>query len=885
MDEARTIKERQSRREMFDVDPQTGKALPGEGLSTIEKAKDVLFTPGVVDDPNAGIFTKAFSALGLGTRAVGASVGQGEITDPNTKLLRPLAESLDKWAQSREAQNMSADDMINQLNEGVRKAVLSGKIPKETIMEMTKVIDNIEEQKSSGLLTGAVSVVGNISADIASDPLSWVDILKGVISVPSEIISSTKSIGKTGMQLAEEAVGKTSDRLAKLGVRNPKMIDYIDAQPGKNVREKLSNIRNRQEGALTSGGKIQEESISSLFDERTLQTLEDNASSIERELEALKGTQKGVSERVIEKGIGRKESLQEASKTKELGIEIETGEKISEVKAIEERSKSAVADIGRQEVSKIPTEVEPKSVAEKFTRGGEFSGRGINKAFNEAEELAKAGKIDVATRKNLIGEMVAAIEGDVSRTVDYSEVANYLWKINKDAPLGDYKRLLLEQKIDPSFAESFRRIKQGNANDIIASKRQFNKILSREGFSLDDTVKKSADNFKAIADDVVVNTMGEEGYKKLLTLQEGGGDFKDARDKLLQVMKTSSGESEIIKKIDFNDAVENLDKFIDKSTQQYIKTGSLADVNPDGRFSQWKKHFGIDIEQEVINRAKKLRIGEGVDIAEDVITKSTKEAISGIEIDKKKAIKALTESTGEARKKIDSYVSQSKEQIQKGFSRRVAETKNELKKAQTEAGMKKNVAKEFKKAVEDFATEGGFSRESPTFKKFQSEYGEKLANMVEDQAIFSVFDVSSTGKIKSTDKVLSSLSGVYGITPGIRAAKTAESFTDIIIKKTFSYDKRLNSAINKIKSENRELAKTLNKMTKKQGKDMTEVIAFLKEKQPLLTADVLTSEFKFLKPLDLMDKSFLTGVATGTISGYTNRERMAAKRMLIRSKR
>jgi hypothetical protein len=876
------VADRQRRRETAQLDPKTGLPLPGEGLTTLEKAEDIVFTPEVVDDPEAGVFTKGLAAMGLTLRATGAAAGQGEITDPKTKLLRPLADNLEEWGKSREAQNTSADQMIGSLNEAVREAILSGDTPVEDIEKMTATIDRLEEQKNSGALTTAIELVDGLLIDIGSDPLSWPTILTSMFRAPGAIL---KRVGesKGALDVVKKATGKTSDKLKKIGIRNNKMLEFIDEQPGATVREKLKNMKQRQPGELTPSGEVQAESVEALFDERTLRSLDENADVIQRELDALKSTQKEVTEGVIEKGRGRKQGTEEARRGQEFDIDTQAGIETLEAQKAGEKLKGAVREGAEKDIQAIPSSVDVSETVGEFTKGGKFSGRGIDEAFNEAESLAKSGKIDIPTRKKLIGEMVASAEGDADRVVDYSEVVNALNKIRKDAPVADYRRALKAQDIDPAFAESFRRLKQGTSNDVIAAKRQFNKVLAKEGVGVDDTMKAAADNFKAEADKVVKSSLGAEGYAKLLKAQEAGGKSSSARKKLLKAMKLDPRKTEIVEDIDFNDAISNLDGFIDDAAKKFAKDGAHPDMLEGGRFPEWKKHFGIDVESEVRNRAKKLSIGEKAVATEKGVEAVTKEAVGNIKVDATKAKSALSRATGDINKKIDGYVRQSKKQLQKGFTRRANEIKEALNVAKKEAGLKANVAEDFRKEVEYFAGEGGFSKNTESFKTFTDKYGEKLSSMIEDQAIFSTFDVSSKGKIANFDKTIDAFRGMRLPSKALQATAFAEQGLNKVMSKVWPYASRLNSLISKTKTKNKELGKQLNRI-KKKGGDVNEAIKYLLEKQPLITLDDLASEFKFIEPFSFIDKAFVTSVANSTGSEYTNKQRSAAKRMLQKGK-
>ncbi|MDM8548293.1 hypothetical protein QUF61_17515 [Candidatus Venteria ishoeyi] len=794
------------------------------------------------------------------SRGLGAITQQGDLAEEDTRLLKPFIDDLQEWSSSREAQNTNADAIIKTLNENVRKSILSGEIPKEKIASTIELIDKLEESKNSGALTTATDVVGGLMLEIGSDPFVLKGLLKGIITAGKKV---ARKLGtETAETLTQKALDVTSDRLAKFGVRNKKMIDFIEKQPGESVREKLVNIRKRQAGELTPSGQIQDESIEAMFDERTLSSLEKNADNIQAELDRVKDVGADVRENIAIKKEARKDVAQAEKEASTVQAEIAGAER-----------KGAIEAGAEAEAKAIPSEIDSEEVVKQFTKKGKFSGRGTNEAFNEAEKIAKTGKIDVPTRKGLIEEMIASAEGDVDRVVDYTDIVNKINAINKKAPLAEYKRMLRSQDIDPAFAESFRRIKQGNANDIVAAKRQFNKALSKEG-SVDDTIKRAADNFKVEADDVVENALGAEGYEALLSSQELGGKAGNAKKKLFKAMKIDSRKSEVVDDIDFNDAIANLDEFIDDAATKFAKEGTHKDFSTGGRFPEWKKHFGIDVEKEVRSRAKKIGIAS-----------ETKEAVKAVDIDTKKAQKAIVEASASTKQKIDRYAKLSTDQVKKGIKRRVTEIKQALSKAKTDAKLKGNVASDFSKEVRHFADEGGFSKNTDSFKAFKEKYGEKLADMVEDQAIFSTFNVSSSGKISNADNLLSAFKGVRTAGHGTQYLALAEGVINKAFSKVAPYEWRLNRAMNKIKSTNAQLSKELNRMKKKaikKGKaDPTkEAFSKLMERNPLVTADIMSSEFKFFDVLSLMDKAFIARAAASTGDEFTNKERMSAKRLL-----
>jgi hypothetical protein len=875
------IIERQKRREFQELDPRTGKPLPGEGLTTGERIRDIFFTEEVIDDPDAGPISDVLGFSSILPRILGAATMQGDVASETTKLLKPAITDLNKWAASREAKNMNADQMIAMLNKSVRDAIINGTMTIDQIQGTVDAIDRIEKTKESKGFTTATSVLGNLFLEAGSDPA----VLLNTAGVARNAIKGTvkRAAGRSAKEIAEKTVAETSKKMKSLGIRNNKMLEFIDAQPGATVREKLSNIRKRQPGELTPTGQIQDESIEAMFDTRTLRELDRNAEAIQGELDALKQTERQVKSRVGEKKISAKEQAEIKRRSEEFGVETEAEKAGLEAMETGEKIKSQIEEQAALDVSGVDEAISPTETVKEFTKGGKFSGRGVNKAFEEAESIAKTGKIDIPQRKKLVNELIAAAEGDVARTVDYSAVVTQLFKLRKDAPLADYKRALSTQGINPEFAESFRRIKQGNANDVIASKRQFNKVLSKEG-AIDDTMKAAADNFKAAADNVIESSLGAEAYERLLTAQETGGRIGTARKKLLKAMKLDPKKTEIIEDIDFNDAVENLDSFIDDAAIKFAKEGSHPDMRQGGRFPEWKEHFGLDIEQEVKNRAKKISISGEAKESIKQTERVTEEALKKIRIDKQAAKKKISEATGGIKKKIDSLSRKTASQLQKGFSRRAAEIQKALKKAQEEADLKANVAKDFQDEVKFFAGEGGFSKNTERFKTFENKYGGKLADLIEDQAIFSIYDVSPKGKIVNAEKILDEFRGTRLPSKGLQVAALGESVVNKTYNKLKPFDKRLNSAINKIKSQNKQTARELNRI-RKRGGDTEDAFRLLIEKQPLITADVLASEFKFFDALDFFDKAFIISVANSTTKEFTNREKMAAKRILARLER
>lgn len=862
------IEERKKRRELVELDPATGEPLEGQGLTAMERAKEIAFGRTATEDPDAGVGSYALGASDIIGRTFGAATGMGDIAEHTTKFFKDEIEGWNEWASQPENQSF---------------------------------------------LKQGTALIANILLEIGSDPSAWPGLIKtggkvaidklGKAFLKKDFDELAKAVKYTMSSAAkrkapaeasrllkgvEDFTGKTLDKLKDLGILNKKMLEHIDAQPGKNVREKLANMKKRQVGELQSTGVIQDKSIEALYDPTMLKKLEEEAASIQKSIDDLKLKQDVDIKEVEDVAKQRQSIVENVGKSEEYRLQSEFEGQALETMEAGEKLKSGARKAAEQEIAGIKPAIDLEETAKRFTKGGEFSGMGTNDAFNKAEALAGKGKLADADRKELLGEMVAAIEGDVNRVVDYSEIATKLDGISAEAPLKQYQKLLSKEGIDPSFAETFRQIKQGDVNSITKAKDRFNSILESTGTS-GETMKLSSKGFKSKIDVVSENTMGDEGIEMLRNLRQVGGEEKAVRDALYDIMKIKPSKSEIVNEVTFNKGIENIDEYLDKAAKKYASSGTHPQMGEGKNFSKFKEVLGLDFEQEIINRAKKINIEKSIPVSEKAIEQTTKQALKSINIESSKALNLLSDATGGIKSKIDDLSKQKIKDLRKYFHKRTKEIETELKAAQKKVkdiGKVDTVAEDFRNEVVYFATKGGFSTETKSYEKFLAKYGRKLTDMMEDQAIMRSFEISSTGNIKNAENLIEFLRGTRPFhTPVAHAAQVGESVINSIYKRLVPYERRLNNAINKIKSQNRDIAKQINKI-KKRGGDTEEIVKYLMDKQPLMTMDVLKTEFgKGVDVFKLIDRATLVGIANGTAQGYSNKERMQAKRILARSKK
>ena len=797
----------------------------------------------------------------IGMRGLGAIAQQGDFVDNDTMLLKGFKEDLTDWASSREAQNATADSMIENLQNALDN---STNLPPDMIEGMQTQINELEESKNSGFLTSAVDIIGGISLDVGSDPAAWKNFIKGAIKL------GKKPFKKGLKYMAEGVMDKNAQVMERFGIKDNRMLEYIDGLEGRTVREKLRNMRRGQKGELSATGQIQNESIEAMFDERTVKQLEENADAIQAELDRVKDVGKDVQANIASKKQSAKEAVDTERKTGMLEAEIGGMQKQAKMEA---GAQSAI--------DAIPQDVIPEEVVGEAINKGRLAGKGKNVGFNEAEKIERATSVSAEDQVRLIEEALVASEGGRTKGVDFSSKADRIWgKIGKDASSADVAKVLKQEGADAKTTDTIKRIIRGDIKELRVAKEEFDTILAKGG-DLTGTAKENATTVKDAFDEVIEGSAGIN-LGKLRKAQTSGGEEKLALNSLYEAMDVPPSKATITgETINKGKAVDALNTFFDAEAKKFADNGfkPTTEMKQGGKFSEWKKYLGIDVKKEINNRARKLAL------ASEVKTK-----VKEIAIDTKKAQKAISESSGDAMKKIDKMSKKSATQLKNGILRRTREIDKALKAAKSELGAKANVASDFKKMVSHFASEGGFSKNTETFKAFKRKYGEKLADMVEDQAIFDVFSVSPSGKIDNPNDLLTSFKHVR--VSG--ALAHAGAFGETVVNKVYNtfkpYESRLNKAINKMKGRNAELAKELNKVKKKAQKAgeegvTKEIFDRLAEKNPLMLSDILSSEFKFFDPLTLMDKATIMSIANSTGREYTNRERMMAKRLIARSKK
>lgn len=869
-DEAANIDPRIKLAQASAADPEAmerhGQKLVKEREARVEAGKGTF-----ADTLSRNLFTKEAATPGqailgasnLLARGLGAMTFQGDLADEDTSLFKEFKQDLTDWSSSREAQNTTADTMIGNLRTTLSS---STEIPEEMKAEIESQIAEIEKSKNSGALTTATDVVGGLMLGIGEDPIVLKSLLKGVVGIGKGVVK--KAFPKTVESITQKTLDTTTDRLLKFGVRNKKMIDFIDEQPGKNVKQKLTNIRRRQTGELTPSGKIQDESIEAMFDERTLASLEKNADNIQTELDRVKDVGADVRESIALKKEARKDVAQ---------AEKESGIAEEEIKGI--KKKTETEDVAKKVVEDVESEVTATDIVESVINKNKIK----NVGFEEAEEIAKQIPVSQLDAIKTTKDMLIKWTGGATKGRTYNADAIALTtELRANASLEEIGALLRKKGYGGELAEPIFRVKRRNVSDLKKSKDILNKAIARNADPTDITTQLSKEA-KANIDEVVKRTAGDS-FKGIQIAEKAGGETRDAANSLYSAMGIAPTKAGIINEtVVKSKAISKLDEFLEKEAKKFADNGfkPTPAMGKKADFAEWKKHFGFDARKEVESRAKKLGI-----------TSEAKGKIKEIDVDVKEAQKAIVEASASTKQKIDRYAKQSADQVKKGIKRRITEIRQALSKAKTEKALKGNVASDFRSEVKHFAGEGGFSKNTESFKTFESKYGSKLSDMVEDQAIFSTFNVSPTGKITNAEDLLSSFKGVRvgGVGQGPQVAAFAEGIFNKVYSKLVPFESRLNKAMNKIKASNAQLSKELNRMKKKAIKkgeaDPTkEQFRLLMEQNPLVTADIMSSEFKFFDVLSFMDKAFIVQAANSTGNEFTNKQRMSAKRILVSLKK
>lgn len=854
-------------------------------LTTEEKLLDVAFTEDVTRDPSVAVDQSVVGgakavvgAVGILPRALGSVVQKfrtgefGDISKEETKAFKQEIQAINDWAESRENTNERADEYIDKISSNFRKAVLDGSLSEEQLNKMSSVIDKLEDQKTSGVLTTAGDVVGNILFETLSDPLVLKGLIGGVVKGVSRAIP--KEIGE---KFAKEYTAKTLDRLSNLGVKSKKMLEYISSKEGDTFREKLANIRLNQPVRTSPSGVALPEDITRELTSETLETLKKNADEIDEILTSTKKESKDAITELETDIATNKENVKSEFDVKESDVRAKAEQERFATKSDIESTKEDIISETEYEKDIIGEVASPEGTVEKFTRGGEFSGRDINKAFKKAEELAGEARIYDNDKKALLNEMIAAIEGDADRVADYSDVVSEIWKIKKNAPLGDYRRKLTENGLNPNFAESFRNIKKGDIDSVKKAKKEFNDIIQSE-YSLGTAMSKSSENFKKKIDEIVENNLTPENYKKLKGLEEEGGKFRDALKSIHEAMGIKGG-TEIISDIKLGDAISKLDEYFDKQAKILASKGSLSNMGPNGRYSKWKEYFGIDAGQEIINRAKKLGLSERAKKTISYLDKKATKTLGEIDVKESALISALNKQKQTKLSFIDKLKKAEKGKLQSIYDSKINEIKKELARAKSKVSASENVAEDFRKAVEHFADKGQFEVDN-VYREFESKYGSQLAKLIPDQAVLSSLDITAKGKIKDAIEKTNMFLKGYFPSDAFQKAKFAEGASQRIVNFLRPYDERIDKIVERIKKSNKEVARELNRIKKRNpGASTDKTVEYLIKNQPFFTMDLVNQEFKNFDVTDFIDEATILGVANGTIRGVTNRERASAKRL------
>ena len=806
-------------------------------------------------------------------RGLGAMAQQGKFADEDTMLLKVFQKDLTDWSESREAQNTSADEMIAKLRESMNS------LPEIEKVKVQAQIDKAEDDKNSGLLTSSADVVGSILLTLGSDPFVIKSLLKGIFKIGKKAgktaikAFNSETAKETAGKIVTKVTGESAERMQKLGLNSNKMLDFLEKQPGIDVKEKLKLLRRRQTGEISAGGKIEDASIQKVFGGENLDKLTKNVDDIQAHLDDFISTS-NLNKQKLASSTVEKQGAIKAGKEAEIAK--------SETKNL--KNKAFVEAKAEKEIADIVPDITPESIVERSINKGDIAGGGKNVGFNAAEKIEKAVPVPKEDQIKLINEALSVSEGSVKGGANFNKEATEIWdKISKTSSKTDVEKAIKATGLKKTgTSETIMRIMEGNTQAIRAGKEELDNILKKGG-DLSGLTKQGASKMKASVDDVIKSNTGEDLTKVKINFQTAGGEEKLARDELWKAMGVTNADvvGNTIKK---GEAIDAMDVFLNKEAEAFASNGfkPTTAMKEGGKLMEWKKHFKLDLRKEVNNRARKIDIKSGL-----------KDKIGKIDINTSEAKKTVIDASNKATEKVRALSKLSLNQLTSNIQSRLKEIRKALSKAKTNKDIGENVSERFNSEVNYFASEsGGFSRSTKSFKKFEKNYGKQLADMVEDQAIFLTFDVTPSGSITNSKKILdnfSSMKAVGASTPA-RTLIFAEGLINTVFKKFLPYESRLNKVMKKITTSNKELVKELKKLRKKALKkgaeDPTkEAFALLVEKSPLVTSDVLASEFKFFNPLTFMDKVTLLNVANSTGNAYTNKERMAAKRLLQKLKK
>jgi len=508
-------------------------------LTKSEKLLDVAFTEDVMRNPdlvNPKGLEGAVAGVGgfssLLARAAGSLIGQGDIEDESTKVFKPLIENTRKWVESREAQNTSADVMIESLRKALDEKALTGDQRKRFEAQIEKA----EDSKNSGALTTAVDVMNTFSLETISDPAAWLGVIGSAFNIAKGIGKTV--FRKTGKELAEKTIGYTDDMFAILGI-DKRMVDFIEKQPGANVKQKLKAIRDRQTGG-TSGGRLEDAEILKKFDERTLKELESNVDEVQKALDEIPVEQTGAIS-----GIEKDYKIKELEKQSE----------ISEKKELISKTKESIED----SIEEIEKKYKPNS-AEEFIK--KQKGKRLENVRESVEGRIKLIDEDIAKLKEnqtaraaLARELMQQEKESINHFLD-QEMAMISQKA--EDRIGEAKRTLkrdvekISKETKREIEEMLPEIEAEDIVDAISNERKLNNISFEESNDIGkqipvsqiDAIKTARDmlvswtggvtqgrNYNADAIDLITALRPEASFEEvgaLLKKKGYGGELTDA---------------------------------------------------------------------------------------------------------------------------------------------------------------------------------------------------------------------------------------------------------------------------------------------------------------------------------------------------------------------
>jgi hypothetical protein len=835
-----------------DVREEESKARTERRLSGdqpfLEKAEDVLTTTQVTESAEAPSLLRTFGGISsLPARALGVlservKTGEfGDIKSEETKLFKGSIEDLNEWVSDRENQNINSDILIENL-----KTVLETKdLPEDLKVRFQDQINEMEDAQTSGAITKATDIIGNLALEIGSDPLTWIGIVKDAVvqipkiakKTPAVVSGAVKDVGagfglgkaEDVSTVVEKTLNKTLDDLSGLNIQDKRFIELVNELPGETVKQKLTNIRREvaKSGEVTPKGELSTTSLENKYfggdmkaTEELLESqkglLEETISTKEALTKGAKEAQEAKLERIkSKKGLAKEEVL--SIKEKEL----------ADITKATEEGTAGIRTKAGEDIGAVETVVSPEDVVGKFTREGEFA-KG-NVGFEEAQRIGKETAIPVSERKLVTQELLALAKGDVERVDDFTDTVNRLWnQVAKDAPVSTFEDVLRVEGFPVEYADAFKRIKQGNVSDLEKVKKLANENISAKGTALSDFQAISAKNLKSKINEVVKTTMEPKAFKDMLANKKLGGSIKVSRETLLKAMGVNPQEVSIIDDIFVNDAIEKLDVFLNKQAQTLSKTGKIADAKDLGRFKRWKKHFGIDANAEIINRAKKLDIEKGAE-----------EAVKGV-VSEAKVGTAVTKATAsEKATRISKLAEIAKGMTNKRLARKLKDIsksddkinalKESIAKNSDVISANKKFASDFRKEVDKYIA-NGYDSATDSFKSFVKKNKDRVPNvakMVEDEALSRTL---TKGVVKEQVSKVGEVVGAVAQTTPIPA--TISNKIKSVFKTKNVSDENLLKVIDRIKKTNKEAVKDLKRL-ERQGIDVTAGVKSLKDNQAM----------------------------------------------------